>query len=353
VNEKNLYDCTRGSLNICEESSMVHFHASTSFNDLIASSSQLRVIFYHHPNNTTISQLVAVFQPTTAAPPFTFPARKSNAHAYRPLVRSRTMASQGLSNCASPNEEAKARDLFTTMPSEILLRIVTQVPSEYLLDLVQTCRMLRNFIKINASRICNEKIRSQFEFEAKLLQSEMHSGWLVPTNSKVKEEETAFSKFLIRGSPLERSSKRSRYFHLLGEAKEVSTIGLSLTSPGPQFLHFLEQVLLHIRLGPGGERYVVWGGSYYLSEIREKVVINGKTYFYTAHQGWNIANPFWTFMRSFNRRVAQIKDGQVVPHRYWEKFPRELVWFYGVERLRIMQEGEAENWKKMPMLLWE
>ncbi len=79
------------------------------------------------------------------------------------------MTSQGPSNCGWPNEEGEARDLFTTMPSEILLKIATQVPSKYLLDLVRTCRMLRNFIKINASRICNEKIRSKFEFEAKLV----------------------------------------------------------------------------------------------------------------------------------------------------------------------------------------
>ena len=46
-----------------------------------------------------------------------------------------------------------------------------------------------------------------------------------------------------------------------------------------------------------------------------------------------------------------VKDGYWVPHSDWAKFPREMIWFYGVERLRIMEEGEAEDWKKLPMLL--
>ncbi|PMD15778.1 hypothetical protein NA56DRAFT_325910 [Hyaloscypha hepaticicola] len=168
------------------------------------------------------------------------------------------MASQGPSNCGWPNEEAGARNRFTTMPSEILLKIVSQLPSKYFLDLVQTCRMLRNFIKINASRICNEKIRSEFEFEAKLLQTELHSGWLVPTSPKVKEDETDFTYFIIPKSLL-RSSNQFRNFHLLGEVKEEPTIGLSLSTPSPQFLHFLEQGLLDICSDPGEELLAVLG----------------------------------------------------------------------------------------------
>lgn len=58
-------------------------------------------------------------------------------------------------------------------------------------------------------------------------------------------------------------------------------------------------------------------------------------------------------MEGFNKRLAQVKDGNWVPYNDQGKFLRELIWFYGVERLRIMDDGEAEDWKKLPMLLWE
>ncbi len=53
----------------------------------------------------------------------------------------------------------------------------------------------------------------------------------------------------------------------------------------------------------------------------------------------------------------QVEDEQLVAResegREWGLFPRELIWFYGVERFRITEEGEAEDWKKLLMLLWE
>jgi hypothetical protein len=284
------------------------------------------------------------------------------------------MASQSPSNCGSPNEEAEAQDRFTTMPSEILLKIITQLPSKYFLDLVQTCRMLRNFIKINASRICNEKIRAQFEFEAKLLQSQLQSGWLVPTSPKVKEEEAAYNKYSVRVKSLGVSSDMHRYFHLLGEVKEESPIGLSLATPGPQFLHFLEQGLLHIDSEPDEELSAVLEVPACVFECHERVVIDGEIYFFnfTGNGGWisrdkfwklmNCFNgggrgKFWEFMDGFNRRLMRVEEEQLLALDEWSEwggiFPRELIWFYGVERLRITEEGEAEDWKKLPMLLWE
>lgn len=59
---------------------------------------------------------------------------------------------------------------------------------------------------------------------------------------------------------------------------------------------------------------------------------------------------------SFKREKA-VESGKVVAG-----FPRELIWFYGVERLRIVQNtmyvdddgGEdCEDWKSLPMLLWD
>jgi hypothetical protein len=263
------------------------------------------------------------------------------------------MASQSPSDCGSPNEEAEAHDRFTTMPSEILLKIITQLPSKYFLDLVQTCRMLRNFIKINASRICNEKIRSEFEFEAKILQSELHSGWLVPTSPKVKEKEAEYNKYWVRGKSWVYPDI-PRCFNLLGEVKEESTIGLSLTTPGPQFLHFLERDLLDIASEPGEELYAGCGFQYH-----ERVVIDGEVYFFHfgAKGSWSGRGNFWDFMDGFHRGLVQVEEEHLIAFANewgtWGTFPRELIWFYGVERLRITAEGEAEDWKKLPMLLWE
>jgi hypothetical protein len=34
-------------------------------------------------------------------------------------------------------------------------------------------------------------------------------------------------------------------------------------------------------------------------------------------------------------------------------FLGELIWLYGVERLRLMKKEFEEDWRKLPMLLWE
>jgi hypothetical protein len=123
-----------------------------------------------------------------------------------------------------------------------------------------------------------------------------------------------------------------------------------LTVPGPQFLYFLEQGLFDVDSDPGKELDRSGG----LPSSR-KVVIDGKRYLldFTRNLGGISVLRFWGFLERFNKRPVLVKDGQAVPHKYWNRFPKELIWFYGVERLRIMEEGEAEDWKKLPMLLWE
>lgn len=97
-----------------------------------------------------------------------------------------------VSSSASPSSfeaEPEARDYLTHLPPEILLTTVTQVPLKKFLDLVQSCRMLRNVVKINSSRICNEILRTRFPLEAAVLLSELGSERLVPTHCGIKEEE--------------------------------------------------------------------------------------------------------------------------------------------------------------------
>lgn len=94
-----------------------------------------------------------------------------------------------------------------------------------------------------------------------------------------------------------------------------------------------------------------------LSE-QQWVVVDGDKYFYDilhcdSPQSGDRGGLFNYFLRRFNCVDLIVKDGYWVPHNDWAKFPREMIWFYGVERLRIMEEDEAEDWKKLPMLLWE
>jgi hypothetical protein len=183
----------------------------------------------------------------------------------------------------------------------------------------------------------------------------MHSGWLVPTHPQVEEKEIKFIKNVIGRKSRWKPSNTSRFVHLLGEGKEVSSIGLSLSTPGPKFLHLLEQALLDIVSDPEEELIMVYGVPNYEYHGREKVVIDGKTSFFdfTGGIGWGDSYPFCMFMEGFNKCFLPVKDGQLIPINRWDKFPREMIRFYGVERLRIMEEGEAEDWKKLPMLLWE
>jgi hypothetical protein len=88
--------------------------------------------------------------------------------------------------------------ILTTVPTEILVKVIAQVPLKSYLDLVHTSKVFGNFIKLNASRICNEAIRSRFRLEAKVLGSELNSGWLVPTHDKVGREEKMFCETFLR-----------------------------------------------------------------------------------------------------------------------------------------------------------
>jgi hypothetical protein len=65
-------------------------------------------------------------------------------------------------------------------------------------------------------------------------------------------------------------------------------------------------------------------------------------------------NSFISFMEKLNGAALHVKNAMLVPPpQKRDGFPRELVWFYGVERLRIVEKGIEEDWKKLPMLLWD
>jgi hypothetical protein len=247
---------------------------------------------------------------------------------------------------ATRKPKVKPRDLLTTIPSEILLKIISQVPTKGFLDLVQTCRTLRNFVKINASRICNEAILTRFPLKSKLLQSTKVSEWLVPAHMLLTMGEARFRWCELQNHPLMLNAQKKKHFSLLGQLTRDLTIPLQITSPGPQYLHFLESGILLV-------------SKEYLSQRFDPVeaVVDGQRYFFTINDRNNRepVEPLATFLYKFNKVKLLVKDGELqVPKNNDGKFPRELVWFYGVERLRILGGKETEDdWKSLPKLLWD
>jgi len=291
---------------------------------------------------------------------------------------------------SSPTETSQGeRDILTSVLPEILIKIIAQLPSKCYLDLVHTSKTLRNFVKINASRICNEAIRTRFPLEAAVLKSKLSSGWLVLGHEAFREREDAYCKDFASRNSTDHHRYRDGEMNcsLLGVLQPTTTSSIKLGAAGPQFLYFLEQDLILIGVGPFeqlGRGWMFWPGC-----KPNKVEVNGQTYYIDllerippSNTRFNntfqfsivspignalpsgiasqlvdairFGNALFSFMEKVNGVTLHVKNGKLVPPP--EKrggFPRELVWFYGVERLSIVEKGVEEDWKKLPMLLWD
>ncbi|KAN0120356.1 hypothetical protein V8E51_002564 [Hyaloscypha variabilis] len=234
------------------------------------------------------------------------------------------------SQTSSPTETSQGeRDILTSVLPEILIKIIAQLPSKCYLDLVHTSKTLRNFVKINASRICNEAIRTRFPLEAAVLKSKLSSGWLVLGHEAFREREDAYCKDFASRNSTDHHRYRDGEMtcSLLGVLQPTTTSSIKLGAAGPQFLYFLEQDLILIGVGP----FEQLG----LDAIR-------------------FGNSLFSFMEKVNGVTLHVKNGKLVPPpEKRDGFPRELIWFYGVERLSIVEKGVEEDWKKLPMLLWD
>jgi hypothetical protein len=144
---------------------------------------------------------------------------------------------------------------LTTIPPELLLRIISFLPSSTYHDLAQTSTYLRLFFNTHASQICKSYIQCHLAKEAELLNSSMQDGWLLPSTS-----------FLAHSSS--RSTTRSREDLISSLASfDIQTLlppsppwveermHISLATPGPQYLCFLEEYARDI----GIRADVVWG----------------------------------------------------------------------------------------------
>jgi hypothetical protein len=93
----------------------------------------------------------------------------------------------------SKDTEAKQDpEYLTSLPPELLIKVLSEVPLSSFLDLTKTSRALREFIKTNAARICNMAIRSRLAYEAKILEATTNNkeGRLLPAPKKLKKMKT-------------------------------------------------------------------------------------------------------------------------------------------------------------------
>jgi hypothetical protein len=204
------------------------------------------------------------------------------------------------------SSDPTGRDYLTTLPAELLSQIIADLPLRSFLDLSHTSSFLRYFIKTNASIICNDAIKTYYSREAKLLETEKRSGWLVPTHEQLRRREDFFSDllggYLCQDNPCEHNPANGIHCGLFGYLRGPWEIQVKITDPGPQFLFFLERGF--VQRGPS---YVFLGEPFYI-----------------------LRKEFNDFMKEFNYQVLCVtcmKGGKLATAKL--SFPRELVWYYG------------------------
>lgn len=104
------------------------------------------------------------------------------------------------------------------LPPELLVSILSHLSISDYLTLKRTSRALRTIITTNAATLCNQLIRLHYPNEARYLQATHVQGWLVPRHSLIARFEKGCA------SQSQGSQKRAK----------------RLSSPGPQFLSFLD-----------------------------------------------------------------------------------------------------------------
>jgi hypothetical protein len=165
---------------------------------------------------------------------------------------------------------SKKIDYLTNLPENILLRILSNVSMSSFLDLCQTHSHLRWFIHNYAATICNHAILAHFYSETVIMEVKEIDGWLTPTN------------WLFHIKP----RKGARWV--------VPGLQLQLHSPGPQFLYFLEKMVL--KFSNNDALLVEW-------KVMQR------------------------FLDGLNEESPVVYGGQNYPCWVWL---REMVWYHGV-----------------------
>ena len=210
------------------------------------------------------------------------------------------------------------RDYLTSLPTELLVKVIAKVPIDSYLDLTYTSKGLRDFMKANAAGICNEAIRSRHSIAAEFLKSELKSGWLLPTHKRFGKEDEDYITNLVSYYRLTHVW-RGKHYSLLGKLynndpnwypNNLRTPFLTVKSPGPQFLYFLERNILIV-----------------CNEHRLPNCCSVR-FDETFRRGYE------EFLDTFNLLGLEVKNGNIVasgPHP--DKIPRAMLWYYGLDKL--------------------
>lgn len=159
------------------------------------------------------------------------------------------------------------RASLETIPAELLLQIISHLPTPSYLQLVHTSPYLSYFFASNAAVICNNRIRTEFSFEAAVLLASLATSWLLPRHPCILTQENRCQRI---ENEIERSlyhrlkaccevskycnclskNSRDRSFEDLQMPEEqppLYPLPTHLTQAGPQFLLFLEKYSFEIR----------------------------------------------------------------------------------------------------------
>jgi len=180
---------------------------------------------------------------------------------------------------------------LSSLPSEVLLLILVEIPLDSYLDLVQTSKFLREFLKTNAAYICNTCVLGHLALGGALIPSAKVNGWIVPTH-------TDFT--ILESYVLDKKIYHDRARQIVEEDNAYGQdLRVKITQPGPQFLLWLQQGNFHAKFSKNNQ---------------EQLVINC---FSTVR-----------FLRWLNEDLSGYGYGD-------EKWPsgftrRELLWYHGV-----------------------
>ncbi len=112
-----------------------------------------------------------------------FPATSSSSIASQSTITARLHMSS--------DSEANKSSILVSLPSEIPIKFLSEVPLSCFLALAHISRGLRSFVEDNAARICNKAIRSRFAHAVKTLEAttNYNLGGLLPGPAKLNESE--------------------------------------------------------------------------------------------------------------------------------------------------------------------
>lgn len=209
-------------------------------------------------------------------------------------------------------------DRLSAPAPELLIKIIAELPLRFYLNLKHTSRFFREFLKEHASAICNYAVESRFLYQAKLLNSVHVSGWLVPTHARICTLDKVFGMWTTMEA--ERKYHRgAKYLHLGGEWTVDQEQPLKVTDPGPQYLCLLGWKM-------------VWKKGDPVNRTCQKNP-NRLSHIW-GPDGLDVDEfAFKSLVKRMNRMVMTI-DGTVCGQEV--RFPRELIWYYGVERLQLI-----------------